>query len=115
MAVRTTAAMPVFDPVVDWRNRNGNHINSVKDQKNCGSCVSFCTIAVTEAMASIEQGQLLDLSEADLHFCSSHGANCGGWWPSDAHAQLQNPGTPREATLPDHRPFGPTPPASPTR
>src|SRR5262245_27983552 len=72
-----------FAPAVDWRNRNGNHVTSVKDQRVCGSCVSFCTTAVVESMASIEKGQLLDLSEADLHFCSSHGASCGGWWPDN--------------------------------
>ena len=38
-------------------------MTSVKDQKYCGSCVSFCCTAVVESMASIEHGQLLDLSE----------------------------------------------------
>lgn len=67
-----------FDPAVGWRNRNGrNHVTPVKDQGGCGPCVSFCTVVV-EAMASIEHGQTLDRSEADLHFCSPHGANCNG-------------------------------------
>src|ERR1700682_374770 len=54
--VAAAAAAPVvgFAPAVDWRNRNGNHVTSVKDQGGCGSCVSFCTVAVTESMASIE-------------------------------------------------------------
>jgi hypothetical protein len=30
-------------------------------------------------MASIELGQLLDLSEADSHFNSNLGASCSGW------------------------------------
>ncbi|MDO9708671.1 C1 family peptidase [Paracraurococcus lichenis] len=90
-----------FDPAVDWRNRNGrNHITPVKDQGNCGSCVSFCCAALVEAMASIEHGQALDLSEADLHFCSSHGANCGGWWPDQALGQIQSRGIPDEAAFP---------------
>jgi C1A family cysteine protease len=78
---KKAAAAPVanYAQQVDWRNHNGNHITSVKDQGGCGSCVSFCATAVVEAMASIEHGQLLNLSEADLHFCSSHGANCGGF------------------------------------
>jgi hypothetical protein len=70
-----TAGGASFAPSVDWRNRNGNHVTPVRHQGGCGSCVSFCTVAVTESMASIEKGQLLDLSEADQHFCSNHGAN----------------------------------------
>jgi hypothetical protein len=34
---------------------------------------------LVESMASIELGQLLDLSEADSHFNSNHGASCSGW------------------------------------
>ena len=95
-------APPVGLPtVVDWRNYNGgNHVTSVKDQGGCGSCVSFCTVAVTEAMASIEKNQMLDLSEADQHFCSSHGANCGGWWHTDAFNQIKSRGVVRESDFP---------------
>src|SRR5258707_6413537 len=78
-SVADAAGPAAFAPAVDWRNHNGNHVTPVKDQKNCGSCVSFCCTALVESMASIEKGQLLDLSEADSHFCSSHGASCGGW------------------------------------
>lgn len=94
-----------FAPSVDWRNRNGrNYVTPVKDQGNCGSCVSFCTVATTEAMALIQHDQTLDLSEADAHFCSSHGANCNGWWPSDALGQLQSRGVADEACCPYHLP-----------
>ncbi|WP_067542451.1 C1 family peptidase [Nocardia crassostreae] len=75
-----------FAPAVDWRDHNGNHVTSVRDQLNCGSCVSFCCTAVVESMASIEHSQLLDLSEADSHFNSSHGPSCGGW---NAHACME--------------------------
>ncbi|HMD81923.1 MAG TPA: C1 family peptidase, partial [Anaerolineales bacterium] len=54
-AARTAiAAVPSYAPEVDWRNHNGNHVTPVKDQAFCGSCVSFCTTAVVESMASIE-------------------------------------------------------------
>jgi len=89
-----------FAPAVDWRNRNGNHVTPVKNQGGCGSCVSFCTVAVTESMASIEKGQLLDLSEADQHFCSSHGANCGGWWHPEAFNQIKSRGVCDDAGFP---------------
>ena len=87
--VPISKAAPAFAPAVDWRNRNGNHVTSVKDQKNCGSCVSFCCTALVESMASIEKGQLLNLSEADAHFCSSHGASCGGWNANDCLEQIK--------------------------
>ncbi len=103
---------PTFAPEVDWRNHNGNHVTSVKDQGYCGSCVSFCTTATVESMASIEKGELLDLSEADLHFCSSHGTNCDGWWPNTAIEQVKTRGIPDEACFPYFSAFdppGPTP------
>ena len=102
MSVASPAAPAAvaFAPAVDWRNRNGNHVTSPKDQGGCGSCVSFCTTGLTESMASIEKGQRLDLSEADLHFCSSHGASCSGWWPNDALGQIQSRGIVDEASFP---------------
>jgi C1A family cysteine protease len=107
---RAAAAAPNFAPAVDWRNHNGNHVTLVKDQLDCGSCVSFCTSATVESMASIECGQLLDLSEADLHFCSSHGPNCNGWWPDPAIAEVKTRGIPDEACFPYSTAFAPPPP-----
>ncbi|MBZ5675578.1 MAG: C1 family peptidase [Acidobacteriia bacterium] len=98
-AAVAAAAAPAFAPAVDWRNRNGNHVTGVKDQKVCGSCVSFCSSALVESMASIEKGQLPDLSEADLHFCSSHGASCGGWWPDQALGEVQSRGVVPESAF----------------
>jgi C1A family cysteine protease len=88
-------------PAIDWRNVGGkNYITAVKNQGNCGSCVSFCACAILESMLLIKQGLTTDVSEADLHFCSSHGANCGGWWPSNAMSELQGRGVPDEACFP---------------
>ncbi len=100
LAPGAAPAAPGFALAVDWRNRNGNHVTPPKDQGGCGSCVSFCASGLTESMASIEKGQRLDLSEADLHFCSNHGANCNGWWPADALGQLQSRGIIDEASFP---------------
>lgn len=108
-------AAPNFAPAVDWRNRNGNHVTTVKDQKQCGSCVSFCTTATVESMASIERGQLLDLSEADLHFCSSHGANCGGWWPDQAYNEIRSRGVVPDSAYPYMNAFDSPPVFDPAR
>ncbi len=94
------AEEPAFAPAVDWRNRGGNHVTSVKDQKQCGSCVSFCCTGLVESMASIELGQLLDLSEADSHFNSNHGASCVGWSADACLAQIQARGVVPDASEP---------------
>jgi C1A family cysteine protease len=104
---------PAFAPAVDWRNHNGNHVTSVKDQRNCGSCVSFTCTALVESMASIEKGQLLDLSEADSHFCSSHGASCAGWYSDQCLDQIKKRGVVPDALFPYMTAFGPTPQVDP--
>ena len=45
-------------------------MTSIKDQKHCGSCVSFGVAATIESMAIIEHGNKYDLSEAELFFCA---------------------------------------------
>jgi C1A family cysteine protease len=109
-APKKSTVAAAFAPAVDWRNHNGNHVTSVKDQMNCGSCVSFCCTGLVESMASIEKGQLLDLSEADSHFCSSHGASCGGWNADDCLEQIKQRGVVPDALYPYMTAFA-SPPA----
>ena len=96
----TPGVQAAFAPAVDWRNRNGNHVSAVKNQLRCGSCVSFCCTAVVESMASIEHGQLLDLSEADSHFSSNHGASCTGWNANDCMEQIRVRGVTPDGLFP---------------
>ena len=35
-----------------------------------------------------------------MHFCSAHGASCGGWWPSDAVSEARRRGVPLEWLFP---------------
>lgn len=102
---RAQVETPQFDREVDWRNRNGNRVTPVKDQGGCGSCVSFGVAGTVESMALIELDQMLDLSEADLHFCSDHGATCDGWWPDGAYASFKARGVTSEANFPYNRAF----------
>ena len=76
-------------------------IGPVRDQGNCGSCVSFCTTGLVCAMAGIELGAMgLEVSEADQHFASSHGPNCGGWNNDDALNQIKVRGVSTDNTFP---------------
>jgi C1A family cysteine protease len=79
----------------DWRTFNV--VPPVRDQQQCGSCVSFGSVAVLETLIRIQFNYQLDLSEGDLHFCSAHGANCNGWWPNDALDVLRDRGVCDEA------------------
>jgi hypothetical protein len=84
---------------MDWRTRG--IIGAVRDQGWCGSCVSFCTTGLAGAMAWLELGTRdLVLSAADQHFCSSHGANCGGWNEADALGQIKSRGVVPEEVFP---------------
>jgi len=92
------AAVPVgatWPTSFDWRDQG--KVTAIRDQLNCGSCVSFGSVAALEAKIMIQEGFALDLSEGDLHFCSSHGANCNGWWPDEALDQLSTRGVCDEA------------------
>jgi hypothetical protein len=101
IALRQTRAMalhyaPRTDLVgvhtsVDLRAVGGqNYVTAVRDQGNCGSCVSFGSVAVLESTAAYTRRQPdlgADLSEAHLFY--THGASVGrtcdtGWLPLEA-------------------------------
>lgn len=67
--------------MIDWRNKGGNWVTSIKYQSTCGSCVAFATCAVLESRALIgaaTPGEDLDLSEAHLFACG--GESCANGW-----------------------------------
>lgn len=90
---------------IDWRNNNGNFVTPVGQQGLCGCCVGFGTAAAMESRIAIEHGKLLKLSVADSYFCSSHGANCNGWWPANAYAINLFRGICPDAYFPYHTAF----------
>jgi hypothetical protein len=63
------AGAAVFDPAVDWRNRNGNHVSPIKDQGGCGSCVSI-TNGSTE-VGAIGKIWVLPFMEASKQTCQT--------------------------------------------
>jgi len=67
-----------------------NYLTPVKNQGNCGSCVSFGTVAAVEGRMRRQRNDpnlAVDYSEAHLFYCHarSEGRNCdNGWWPDRA-------------------------------
>ncbi|AAS82707.1 ORF31 [Agrotis segetum granulovirus] len=60
----------------DWRDRHV--ITSVKNQRDCGSCWAFSTIANIESLYAIKYNKLLDLSEQQLVNCDEQNNGCNG-------------------------------------
>ena len=90
---------PARPSAFDWRSRSV--IGPVRNQRYCGSCVSFATTGLVAAQAGIELSTVdLLLSEADQHFCSSHGASCGGWNNAASLNQIKTRGVSTDATFP---------------
>jgi len=113
---RATAAVgapSVYPPKYDWRHAPahgglaaGNYVTAIRDQGQCGSCVSFGCIAALESAVLIKNktpGHVEDLSEAFLFFCHkgvSGGSCAGGWNVSPALTSLQGTGTVDEKCFP---------------
>lgn len=76
----------------DYRNINGrNYVSVVKDQGQCGSCVSFSVTSLMETMY-ILQDSFINLSERDLFFCKGNRDCESGWTLESATRVLKNQG-----------------------
>lgn len=91
----------------DLRNLYGrNYVTDIRNQKYCGSCVAFGTVATVESQVRVQYNNPnypIDLSEAHLFFCHGRerGATCStGWWPKDAFDAFQSKGVSDEACYP---------------
>ncbi len=111
-SVSIAAALASLPKDMDWRTRG--IIGPALDQGWCGSCVSFCTTGLAAAMAWLELGvRNLTFSAADQHFCSSHGATCGGWNEPDALGQIKSRGVVPEEVFPYMHAFDSPPKGDP--
>lgn len=91
----------------DLRDVDGkNYITIVKNQKSCGSCVAFGSVATIEGTMRIKRNDpnlQIDLSEAHLFYChgAAQGRNCGnGWWVDPALEACKKTGVTDEACFP---------------
>jgi len=87
---------------VDWRNQGGDWITPIRDQGDCGSCVSFGTAATIEARLNIvcrNPNLDADLSEAHLFFCGCGNCCDTGWNPEPALDFAKNTGVAVESAF----------------
>jgi len=70
----------------DWRPKGA--VNAVKDQKQCGSCWAFATVANVEGVYKHQHGKLLSLSEQELVSCDPTDNGCNGGLPANAYQWL---------------------------
>ena len=94
------AAVPA---AVDWRDNGGNWVTPVKNQRNCGSCVSFATLATVESRLRIacRRPDLdIDLAESHLFFCGCGNCCDRGWYFEPALNFCQTTGTALESSWP---------------
>lgn len=88
----------------DWRQVSGkNWTTPIRDQKQCGSCVAFATVALIESNLEIFRRNpdlKTDLSEADLFFRGCGNCCSRGWYYNSALVYAQQSGIPDEACFP---------------
>lgn len=107
-AIKAAALTSVGAPAAyDLRDVGGkNFVTPIRDQKNCGSCVAFGTVATVESRLRVQRNDAnlaADLSEAHLFFCHGRddGASCStGWWPQKAFDAFKSKGVADEACYP---------------
>jgi len=103
---RTSEHAPVFiyPGEWDWRQVSGkNWTTPIRDQKQCGSCVAFATVALIESNLEIFRRNPdlnSDLSEADLFFRGCGNCCNRGWYFTSALRYAQQSGIPDEACFP---------------
>ncbi|CAG2115642.1 unnamed protein product [Medioppia subpectinata] len=84
---------------VDWREKHV--VTLVKDQKNCGGCWVFSTIASLEGQLALTSGKLTSLSEQNILDCDpKYGCASGGFVEHAFDTIIKEGGVETEARYP---------------
>uniref|UniRef100_A0A0E0LG63 Uncharacterized protein n=1 Tax=Oryza punctata TaxID=4537 RepID=A0A0E0LG63_ORYPU len=75
---------------VDWRQQGA--VTGVKNQRSCGCCWAFSTVAAVEGIHQITTGELVSLSEQQLLDCSNNGGCTTGGSLEKAFQYMANSG-----------------------
>ena len=97
-----SSAMPSpTNPQFSWRDK----LSPVRNQQFCGSCWAFAVVGAYEGSQSLQNAELLDLSEQQLVNCvpphpMASGDNCRGNMPATALDWMTGNGPPLEQSVP---------------
>lgn len=67
---------------IDWRSHG--KVNKIKDQKQCGSCWAFSSVAALETAYAIKHNHLYSFAEQQLVDCEPRSHGCNGGFQSAA-------------------------------
>jgi cathepsin F len=83
----------------DWRSSGA--VTPVKDQKQCGCCWAFSSVANIESLYYIKYRQVVDLAEQQLLNCDTYDGGCNGGSMMNAFTYLKySTGLIKESDLP---------------
>lgn len=68
------------------------YVTKIRDQKTCGSCWAFSTVATLEKHYFDKYKTQVDLSQQDLVDCSYEDGGCDGGWPANTYYHVADSG-----------------------